>query len=422
MAVRKIIRMGHPALRQPAREVAPEDVGSAAMHRLVADMIDTLHDYGGIGLAAPQINEGIRLAIIEIPGGPTRYGELRQQPLTVCINPGIEILDAETEGHWEGCLSVPGLRGFVERPRGIRVAYTNLRGERESLAAEGFLATVFQHEFDHLDGKLYIDHIADPEKLVFEEEYVRYVLPLGRAASEVTRQDELKRRVAAAALERLAPLLSPGCVVGIGTGSTTNCFIDLLADVGGRIGAAVSSSVASSERLAGHGIDVIDLNEADSLVAYVDGADEVARDNALIKGGGGAHTREKIVAAAADHFICIVDESKLVDKLGTFPLPGGSDPLGPQLGRPPSARTRRRSTPSCGFHHGQRQRRPRRAWPVARRPGVLGSARQQHSRRRGKRHFRREPTADGPCRDRIGRDPTRVACPDSSRRSDPVPA
>ena len=134
-------------------------------------------------------------------------------------------------------------------------------------------------------------------------------------------QDELKRQVAEAALERVSPLLSPGCVIGVGTGSTTNHFIDLLAGVKARIGAAVSSSDASSQRLAGHGIEVIDLNDADAMVAYVDGADEVALDNALIKGGGGAHTREKIVAAAAGHFICIVDESKLVDTLGAFPLP-----------------------------------------------------------------------------------------------------
>jgi len=176
MAVRKIIRMGHPALRQPAREVDRADMGTAAMHRLIADMIDTLHDYGGIGLAAPQINEGIRLAIIEVPGGPTRYGELKSQPLTVCFNPTIEIRDPTTEGHWEGCLSVPGLRGYVERPRAIRVEYTNVRGEDENLEADGFLATVFQHEFDHLDGRLYVDHIRDPHKLVFEEEFIRYGL------------------------------------------------------------------------------------------------------------------------------------------------------------------------------------------------------------------------------------------------------
>ena len=177
MAVRKIIRMGHPALRRPARPVAAADLGSDAMHRLVADMIDTLHDYGGIGLAAPQINEGIRLAIVEIPGGQTRYGHLDARSLTVCINPDIEIENPRTAGFWEGCLSVPGLRGYVERPQHIRVRYTNLHGRRESLVAEGFLATVFQHEFDHLDGKLYIDRIQDPQKLVFEEEYVRYVLP-----------------------------------------------------------------------------------------------------------------------------------------------------------------------------------------------------------------------------------------------------
>ena len=177
MAVRKIIRMGHPALRRPAREVARDDLGSDALHHLVADMIDTLHDYGGIGLAAPQINEGVRLAIVEIPGGPTRYGPLAGQPLTVSVNPRVEILDSATEGHWEGCLSVPGLRGYVVRPRQIRVSFTDLSGDEQSITADGFLATVFLHEFDHLDGKLYIDHIDDPHKLVFEEEYARYVLP-----------------------------------------------------------------------------------------------------------------------------------------------------------------------------------------------------------------------------------------------------
>ena len=183
MAVRKIIRMGHPALRRPAREVRRGEVGGGPMRRLVSDMIDTLHDYGGIGLAAPQINEGIRLAIIEVPGGPTRYGHLEPQPLTVCVNARIEVLNSETAGYWEGCLSVPGLRGFVERPQHIRVGFTNLKGKHESLTVQGFLATVFQHEFDHLDGRLYVDRISDPHKLVVEEEYERYILPTeGQAA------------------------------------------------------------------------------------------------------------------------------------------------------------------------------------------------------------------------------------------------
>jgi len=177
MAVRKIIRMGHPTLRRKARDLLTEEIGSDVVHRIVADMIDTLHDYGGIGLAAPQVNEGIRVAVIEVPGGLTRYGELSATPLTICVNPVIDVLDPATEGYWEGCLSIPGLRGYVERPQHIRVRYLDLQGDAHEIEAEGFLATVFQHEFDHLDGRLYVDHIADPTRLVFEEEYARYILP-----------------------------------------------------------------------------------------------------------------------------------------------------------------------------------------------------------------------------------------------------
>lgn len=174
MAVRKIIRMGHPTLRQRARELTEDELASPATRALITDMVDTLHDYGGIGLAAPQINEPIRLAIIEIPGGPTRYGELEQVPLTVFANPEIEVLDDARAGYWEGCLSVPGLLGYVERPQHIRVRYTDLEGRPRSIAPEGFLATVFQHEFDHLDGRLFIDRLSDPTRLMFEEEFARY--------------------------------------------------------------------------------------------------------------------------------------------------------------------------------------------------------------------------------------------------------
>ena len=177
MAVRKIIRMGHPTLRRRARALRPEELTSGALHRLVADMVDTLHDYGGIGLAAPQVNESVRLALVEIPGGPTRYGELDHMPLTVCVNPEIEIVDETETGYWEGCLSIPGLRGFVERPQHIRVRYLDLEGWQHALEARGFLATVFQHEFDHLDGRLFVDRIQDPTRLAFEEEFARYVLP-----------------------------------------------------------------------------------------------------------------------------------------------------------------------------------------------------------------------------------------------------
>ncbi|MDA1073226.1 MAG: peptide deformylase [Proteobacteria bacterium] len=174
MAVRRIIRMGHPTLRQVSRSLTTQEIASDEVADLVEDMIETLHDYGGVGLAAPQVNVPIRLAVIEIDGGPSRYGELPQMPLEVFINPLIHVLDPQTAGFWEGCLSVPGLRGYVERPQHVRVDYTTLQNESRSIELNGFLATVFQHEFDHLDGKLYIDRITDMAKLSFDAELARF--------------------------------------------------------------------------------------------------------------------------------------------------------------------------------------------------------------------------------------------------------
>jgi len=130
-------------------------------------------------------------------------------------------------------------------------------------------------------------------------------------------QDALKKQVAEAAL-RFVP---EGEVIGVGTGSTANFFIDGLASIKDRIKGAVASSDATSERLKGHGIPVLSLNDVDSLPVYVDGADEVNGHREMIKGGGGALTREKIVAAVARQFVCIVDGSKQVKRLGRFPLP-----------------------------------------------------------------------------------------------------
>ncbi len=130
-------------------------------------------------------------------------------------------------------------------------------------------------------------------------------------------QDEMKIAAAQAALE----YVESGMIVGIGTGSTANHFIDLLATVKGKIDGTVASSVVSEDRLKSHGIPVMDLNNAGQLSLYVDGADESDKHLNLIKGGGGALTREKIVAGASDKFICIADESKLVDVMGEFPLP-----------------------------------------------------------------------------------------------------
>jgi len=176
--------MGHPVLRRPAEPMDPAVIQSDETRRLMADMIDTLHDYGGIGLAAPQIGESTRLAVIEIPEDGSRYGELPGMPLTFFINPETTVLDPATGGFWEGCLSVPGLRGFVERPQHIRVAYLDIEGKAQAIELSGFLATVFQHEFDHLDGRLYIDRIADTQLFAFEEEFTRYLAPRETADAE----------------------------------------------------------------------------------------------------------------------------------------------------------------------------------------------------------------------------------------------
>jgi ribose 5-phosphate isomerase A len=130
-------------------------------------------------------------------------------------------------------------------------------------------------------------------------------------------QDQKKQQAAAAALE----FVGDGAVIGVGTGSTVNHFIDGLAGLRHRVAGAVSSSEASTRRLQQHGIPVLDLNATGELEVYVDGADEATRDLHLIKGGGGALTREKIVAAASRRFVCIVDDQKLVARLGRFPLP-----------------------------------------------------------------------------------------------------
>jgi ribose 5-phosphate isomerase A len=130
-------------------------------------------------------------------------------------------------------------------------------------------------------------------------------------------QDEMKKAAAEAAIE----YVENGMIVGIGTGSTANHFIDLLANIKGKIDGTVASSEASAERLRGHGIPVMELNDVGTLSLYVDGADESNKYLHLIKGGGGALTREKIVAGASEKFVCIADDSKLVDVLGAFPLP-----------------------------------------------------------------------------------------------------
>ena len=134
-------------------------------------------------------------------------------------------------------------------------------------------------------------------------------------------QDELKQAVAQAAADYVAEYAPAGSIIGVGTGSTANFFIDALAPLKGKYKGAVASSEATRKRLEGHGFPVLDLNDVDDIPVYVDGADEIDHGMHMIKGGGGALTREKIVAAVARSFVCIADGSKLVDTLGKFPLP-----------------------------------------------------------------------------------------------------
>lgn len=172
--IRPICRMGNPVLREIAKELDVRDLNSETFRQLLIDLKDSMDHYGGIGIAAPQIGVSLKVALIDL-AGPNRYGENSELPLTVFVNPEIEILTDENQGFWEGCLSVPGLRGFVERPSKLRVRFLNEKGEKQEILAEGFLATVIQHELDHLFGTLYIDRIKDPKLLSFQDEYETFL-------------------------------------------------------------------------------------------------------------------------------------------------------------------------------------------------------------------------------------------------------
>ncbi len=175
MAIQKIIRMGHPTLRKSAVDISDLELGSVWLLDLIDDMTDTLDAVGGIGLAAPQIDVSVRMAIVQFKGGMSRYGELPEKNLTVYINPIMDVVDPGLQGFWEGCLSVPGLRGYVERPRHIGVEYVDMNGQPQHEEFEGLAATVIQHELDHLDGILYPERMQDVRLLTFEEEYNAYV-------------------------------------------------------------------------------------------------------------------------------------------------------------------------------------------------------------------------------------------------------
>src|ERR1700742_1141785 len=174
MAILKIAKMGHPVLAQKAQPVA--NPGTPEIRRLVSDMVETMIDANGAGLAAPQVHVPLRIVVFQAPDGRADPGLSEAErfdhtaPLTVLINPEIAVLSPETESGWEGCLSVPGLRGWGERPAHIRYRGLTLAGPTPMREARGFHARVVQHEVDHLDGRLYPGRMSDLSKLIFESE------------------------------------------------------------------------------------------------------------------------------------------------------------------------------------------------------------------------------------------------------------
>jgi len=173
MAILKVARLGHPVLRQIAEPVDPAAIASAGVQRFIDDMIETMDEYDGAGLAAPQVHVSRQIVVFGIAANP-RYPDADAIPLTVLINPVLTPTTDEMVEDWEGCLSLPDLRGRVPRPTGIEVQAYDRRGEPLRFAARDFHARVIQHECDHLQGVVYTDRMRSLDTLCFLREFIRY--------------------------------------------------------------------------------------------------------------------------------------------------------------------------------------------------------------------------------------------------------
>jgi len=172
VSILKVARIGHPVIRRVAEGVAPEALGTDPIQRLIDDMVETMHEYDGVGVAAPQLHVGLRLAVIEVPEADERSAD--GVPLTVLVNPEVEPLGDEIELGWEGCLSVPDLRGIVPRFKRVRLKALDRHGKPYETEASDFLARVIQHECDHLDGNVYLDQMLEMRSLSFMNEFERF--------------------------------------------------------------------------------------------------------------------------------------------------------------------------------------------------------------------------------------------------------
>jgi peptide deformylase len=171
MSILKVSRLGHPVLRKESQPVSVEALASPAIQTLIDNMVETMVEYTGVGLAAPQVHESLKIAVIESKGP---RGDI---PLTVLVNPTVTVLDNSQLEDWEGCLSIPDLRGRVSRHAKLRVDSLDRHGKPQQFIAEGFFARVVQHEFDHLMGHVYIDRMRDFSTLTHFAEFQRYWVP-----------------------------------------------------------------------------------------------------------------------------------------------------------------------------------------------------------------------------------------------------
>jgi peptide deformylase len=169
-----IVEVGHPVLRERARELTAEELGSREIQGLIDDMIDTMRAANGAGLAANQVGEKVRVAVVEVRPGNPRYPYKPPVPLTVIVNPVIEPVDEDVEVINEGCLSVPNLRGEVPRHMNVHVRYLDREGVEHDDVRRGLTAGTFQHELDHLDGVLFLDRVRDPATFSTWDEYDRF--------------------------------------------------------------------------------------------------------------------------------------------------------------------------------------------------------------------------------------------------------
>ena len=188
MSILRVSRMGHPVLRQPANAIDPAQIGHSDLQRLVDDMIDTMVDYEGIGLAAPQVFQSLRLIVLGVPDAEPE--DEQAIPLTVLFNPEFTSMSEESAPGWEGCLSIPEIRGVVPRSTSVAVSAFDREGEAIEFTAHDFFARVLQHEVDHLNGVLFLDRMEGLDTLTFLDEYQRYWIEESEEEEDEEEEDE----------------------------------------------------------------------------------------------------------------------------------------------------------------------------------------------------------------------------------------